>query len=38
MARTVQDAALLLEVMMGASGLVNAALDRRTLKIGVANC
>ncbi|MFZ2228525.1 MAG: amidase family protein [Candidatus Nanopelagicaceae bacterium] len=35
MARTVQDAALLLEVMMGASGLVNAALDRRSLKIGV---
>jgi len=35
MARTVQDSALLLEVMMGRSGLVNATLDRRSLKIGV---
>lgn len=35
MARTVQDSALLLEVMMGTSGLVNAALERRSLKIGV---
>ncbi|MDP1720236.1 MAG: amidase family protein [Candidatus Nanopelagicaceae bacterium] len=35
MARTVQDSALLLEVMMGASGLVNATLDGRSLKIGV---
>ena len=35
MARTVQDSALLLEVMMGRSGLVNATLERRSLKIGV---
>ena len=35
MARTVQDSALLLEVMMGTSGLVNATSDRRSLKIGV---
>lgn len=35
MARTVQDAALLLEVMTGTSGLVEATLDRRSLKIGV---
>jgi amidase len=35
MARTVQDAALLLEIMMGTEGLVNAALDRKSLKIGV---
>lgn len=35
MTRTVQDAALLLEVMMGTSGLVNATSDRRSLKIGV---
>lgn len=35
MARTVQDSALLLEVMMGTSGLVSATLDRRSLKIGV---
>jgi len=35
MARTVQDSALLLEVMMGTSGLVSATLDRKSLKIGV---
>ncbi|MDP1719755.1 MAG: amidase family protein [Candidatus Nanopelagicaceae bacterium] len=35
MARTVQDSALLLEVMMGTPGLVNATLERRSLKIGV---
>ena len=35
MARTVQDSALLLEVMMGTPGLVNATLEKRSLKIGV---
>lgn len=34
-ARTVQDSALLLEAMMATSGLVNATLERRSLKIGV---
>lgn len=35
MARNVRDAALLLEVMTGASGLVNATVERSSLKIGV---
>ncbi len=35
MARTVYDSALLLEVMMGTSGLVNASLEKSSLKIGV---
>ncbi|MBI3430169.1 MAG: amidase [Actinobacteria bacterium] len=35
MARTVYDSALLLEVMMGTSGLVNATLEKSSLKIGV---
>lgn len=35
MARTVEDAALLLEIMMGASGLVEATSENRTMKIGV---
>ena len=37
MARTVQDSALLLEVMMGTSGLVNATLEKGSLKMGVVN-
>ena len=35
MARTVQDAALLLEVMMGRSGLVHATWEKSALKVGV---
>ncbi len=37
MARTVKDAALLLEIMMGKSGLVDATAQNRPLKIGVVN-